>query len=65
MNPVRGGKPPRERIVVIIRAGALGDKYEATFKWPNVKIFRWSTNKNIVVFISRYRKSMAIAILME
>jgi len=65
MNPVRGGRPPRERIVTIISAGALGDMYVATFRCPNVKIFRCSTNKNIVVFISRYKKSIIRAMLME
>ena len=65
MKPVSGGSPPKESIVVITKAGVLGDRYEVTLRWPSVKILRCSASKNMVVFIMRYRNNIIRAILME
>lgn len=65
MNPVNGGRPPSDRIVIIMRAGVFGERYEVIFRCPSVNTFRCSASKNMDVFITKYMKSMMRAALME
>jgi len=53
INPVKGGRPPRERVVRIIRGILIGESCAIALRCPKVKIFSKSKIKNIVVFIIR------------